>query len=145
MILKLTFPYINKQITEGLIVKWHKSEGEWVDHGDDLFDLEVRQVKKIKREKNPQKILKNMLKLNTIARETFVQNNRSGQQLKAIVRVSSSDIGFLRFLYIKEPGEQKVGTVLAILTTEENEQINLSESELNQAASFRVATNFILD
>ena len=145
MILKLLFPHINRQITEGSIVKWHKSEGEWVDHGDDLFDIEIRKVQKIKREKNPQQIIKNLLKLNKIPRETFVKNNRSGQPLQAIVRVSSSDIGFLRCIYIKSSEEQKVGTVLAILTTEENEQINLSELELNQAASFRVVTNFILE
>lgn len=41
MRLRLLMPSVDRLLRGGSIVRWHKSEGEWVDYGDDLFDLHV--------------------------------------------------------------------------------------------------------
>jgi hypothetical protein len=59
----------------------------------------------------------------------------------AIVRISSSDMGTMRRLYVQEGERCQTGACLALLTTEEAESIEHADSALQQASVFRVVAN----
>src|SRR5205807_7010651 len=48
MLLKLLLPYFTRAVSGGLVVHWHKAEGDSVEYGDDLFDMKVEEVKGIR-------------------------------------------------------------------------------------------------
>ena len=83
MILKLEMPYFDRQVNKGSIVKWHKAEGDYINFGDELFEIKVEEITKLKRVKEGQ------------ARTVdIVKGTLSG--LEFYITVTSSDMGFLR-------------------------------------------------
>jgi hypothetical protein len=136
MLFKLVIPYVDRMIENGVITKWHKQEGEWVNYGDDLFDLKADAVKFLRRAGSPLKILKNPFKIKAIGKH-FRHNRIS------VVRFTASDTGFLRAIYVKEGERRAVGDLLAALSTDENEPIHRDDPTFKDATEFRLASNII--
>ena len=132
MLLKLVMPYMDKRIQGGLIVRWYKSEGEWVRHGDDLFEMRVEEIKTFIRPDMPKQIIRSLKNP-----RTTVWNTRA----YALLRITSSDMGMMRRIYVKEGMRREVGDLLAVLTTDEKEPFDEASQAVKEASLFRVVTN----
>lgn len=126
MILKLEMPYFDRQVNKGSIVKWHKAEGDWINFGDELFDIKVEEITKFKRIKEGQGKTVDM-----------VRGTISG--LEFTIRVTSSDMGFLRLIKAEEGSEREIGVTVAAVTTSKDEEFDMEAIE--SAPAFRVVTN----
>ena len=126
MILKLKLPYFDRQVSKGSVVKWYKAEGDWINFGDDLFDVKVEEIIKLKRVKEGQARTIDMVK-GTI------------RGLEFTIRVTSSDMGFLRQIQASEGEEREIGEVVAIVTTAAEDA--LDTEALASAPAFRVIAN----
>jgi hypothetical protein len=135
MLLRLVMPYIDRRIQGGTILKWHKNEGEWIHHGDDLFDFRVEEVAVLSRPTIPKQIIRN---LNTAW--TFrTRQHRAG--VRQVISIISSDMGIMRRIYAKEGTQCEVGDFLAVLTTEEEEAFEEASQVVKEAILFRVVAN----
>jgi hypothetical protein len=139
MILKLMMPKVNKRMREGEIIKWYKAEGEWVDYGDELFDVRVLMIP-LRRmtgllEKLKMKTVASILRASRDLDEMLSEMNTSAF---IYVRVVSSDRGYLRTIRVHTDGCQEVGEVIALFTTAVDEDIALDKDAIAGASSFRV-------
>ena len=128
MILKLEMPYYDRAVEKGSIIKWHKTEGDWINFGDDLFDIKVEEITKLKRVKEGQGKTTDMVK-----------GTVSG--LEFTIHVTSSDMGFLRKVHAAEGAERAIGDVVAMVTTGAEEPCDVDEAAVAVAPAFRVVTN----
>jgi multidrug efflux pump subunit AcrA (membrane-fusion protein) len=151
MLSKLLMPHYNRMVTGGVIVQWHKAEGEWVTFGDDLFDLKVEAVqvtrllpfdvpKQIEMLVNAQAAARHLSDEEvTIADLT---PHADSQRAVFFMRIASSDQGILRKIFAKEGDRRDVGDLLAVLSTEATEPI-AADHALTGASVFRVVANMI--
>lgn len=145
MILKLVFSSPNKQIFGGSIAKWYKTEGERVSYGEVILDIKINQLsfRKDRALKTPTEILSQLSSsnyVNTIEASIQYKNN-----IDILLRIVSADVGFLRQICAKQSEYLDLGAVLAVLTTEVNEQIDLSQPDWSQASSFRIVPNIVVN
>lgn len=161
MLLKLVMSgrdYDGRWIERASIVKWYRREGDWVDYGDDLLDVEVQQV----RSPDMQDQLRNeIISLNErpshiadlAARQLAGQPPALGeidpehlipwdlQEWVFVVRITSSDRGVLRRICASEGERRRAGEALAILATDAAEPLPATTDALATAALFRTVTN----
>jgi hypothetical protein len=161
MLLKLLMPPYFRVIEGGTIVKWHKGQGDFVEYGDDLFDVRVERVRITNTIKEPtagewlQRLSTEIRKRKAgealgLAPKGEIENGgQAGGELDfkiwdAIVylRISSSDMGTLRRIHAREDEYRQVGELLAELTTEESEPLEGS-SAAGHAATFRIVVNLV--
>jgi hypothetical protein len=150
MFLKLLMPYYNRMITGGSILKWHKAEREWVAFGEDLFDLHVEEVQVTQLlPLDVAKQIEILVYAQTAARavaehgvtHTCATPPSDSQMSDFSMRVTSSDHGILRKIYAKEGDRRRIGDLLALLSTEENEPIEEDDHAIAGASLFRVVMN----
>ena len=156
MVLKLVLPYIDKRIQGGLIVRWYKSEGEWVGYGDDLFELRLEEIKTIIRPLRPRQIIRSLnnprttvgalwryalLRITSSDNQQRLSGRTKMSERHALLRITSSDMGIMRRIYAKEGMRREVGDLLAVLTTDEKEPFDEASEALKEASLFRVVTN----
>lgn len=126
MILKLEMPYFDRQVNRGSIIKWHKTEGDFIQYGDELFDIKVEEITKLKRVKEGQ------------ARTVdIVKGTLTG--LEFTIRVISSDMGFLRKIEAQEGDVREIGDVVAAVSTSQDEDVDTNA--IANAPAFRVIAN----
>jgi hypothetical protein len=145
VILKIVLSTPNKQVFCGSIAKWYKAEGDWVSYGEVILDLKINQLSFTKKRalKTPIEILSHLSSsnsLNTIEASIQYQNN-----IDFLLRIVSADVGFLRQICAKESEYRELGAVLAVLTTEANEPLDLSPLDWSQASAFRSVSNIVLN
>lgn len=142
MLLKLLMPYVDRLTAGGVIVKWHRREGERVGYGDDLFDMRVEA-----RVKKSEKSLGEKIQLLKGARplheEDLEMVEEETPSLIYMVRVTSSDRGTLRRVAAAEGAYGAVGRLLAVFSTEDHDSLDRLEEQLSQASEFRVVTNMV--
>ena len=127
-------PYIDKRIQAGTIVKWHKNEGEWVRHGDDLFEMQVEEIRVLSRPTLPEQIIQRLDRRGTTPRR--IKTN-------ALLCITSSDMGIIRRIHAKEGAQCEVGDSLALLSTDEKELFDETSQAVQEAGLFRVVVNFL--
>jgi hypothetical protein len=141
MLLKLVIPQFDRLAQGGTVTKWLKSEGEWVNYGEDLLDISIEEMKVLKqRTASARQILDESAFDGVKAGETFSSNRWDWP-----MRITSSDMGILRRIEAKEGDQWEVGHLLAVLTTEEDEPIDVANGEIEAASNFRVVVNAIED
>ncbi|MCP5099425.1 MAG: hypothetical protein GY943_28050 [Chloroflexi bacterium] len=128
MILKLELPYYDRAVERGSIVKWHKAEGDSINFGDDIFDIKVEEITKLKRVKEGQ--------AKTLSMEKGTLSN-----LEFYIRVTSSDMGVLRKIHAAEGQTCDIGDLVAVVTTLPDEDCDVDVDTANAAPAFRVITN----
>jgi multidrug efflux pump subunit AcrA (membrane-fusion protein) len=152
MLMKLLLPDYNRMVTGGSILQWHKAEGERVAFGDDLFDLKVEAVQvtpllPFDVPKQIELLINAQLAARHLADEEVTitePSPRPDRQLAAFcMRITSSDHGILRKIYVQEGEQREIGELLAVLSTEENEPIHESNPTLTGASVFRAVANMI--
>lgn len=126
-------PYINKGTEGGIFIQWYKDKGDKIDYGDDIFELKIEEEKSNLVLETPESVLASLAEPENTSDKIH--------KLDMLVRVCSADMGFLRRTYAQEFVYQEVGVLLAVLTTDLDEEIN--ESKLAEASTFRVVPNII--
>ena len=76
-------------------------------------------------------------------RDTDLAGFTNERGLILITRVTASDVGVLRRIETKEGAYGEMGSLLAILSTEENEPMNPLDEDFTKASEFRVVTNLV--
>lgn len=141
MLFKLVMPSLDRLMAGGVVSKWHKAEGEHVDYGDDLVDVNFE------------------LKMSGIAgsvEETirFVKDDRTfrdkvrgnvmvDRAMLLVARITSSDMGVLRRIEAREGSYGAVGSLLAVLATEDDASSDRRDEDLQGAVEFRVVANLV--
>jgi hypothetical protein len=116
MNLRLEMPFVTKQVRSGSVESWHLREGDHIDFGADLCDLLIAQVHK----------------LDTAHPERMVPRRVSYR-----VRIRASESGVLRSIRATEGSEVRVGDLLAVVSTDPGESIDL----LPDTPALRVVTD----
>ncbi len=125
MIYKLEMPYIDRSIEHGQVLTWHKAEGEFVDYGEDIVDLQV-DVKKIGRTKSSLFLSRGL-------------SSKTGESIeKGMIRLTSSDRGVLRQITTPAGAPVTIGHLMALLTPTEDEPVT---DDIADAINFRVISN----
>lgn len=142
MFLKLTMPSVDRLMKGGVVVKWHKAEGDQVDYGDDLVDVKIELAMSVLDRGSPEQGIR-LLKDGGSVRDADLAEFTNERGLILIGRVTASDVGVLRRIEIKEGAYGEMGSLLAILSTEENEPMNSLDEDFEKASEFRVVTNLV--
>jgi hypothetical protein len=152
MLLKLVLPYRDREFVGGVLVKWHKAEGEWVNYGEDLFDLRVQEVRggplpmagrqEIELMTNPQTAEAWSRENELFAAGALAEDPSGSRKRLCFMRVTSSDAGWLRRACSREGDPAKVGELVALLTTEEGEPLPDDGAALAAASVFRAVVEF---
>lgn len=142
MFFKLVMPSVDRLMKGGVVGKWYKTKGDHVDYGDDLVDVEVEiTMSVLDRGSMEQRI--RLLKDGGSVRDKDLANITNERALNLIMRVTSSDVGVLRRIETKEGGYGGVGSLLAILSTEDHGSTNALDMDLTEASEFRVVANLV--
>jgi hypothetical protein len=149
MLLKLLLPAHPRIVGGGWVGRWHVKEGDWVDYGDDLFDLTVREglgmrlasavgmANHVRELIQAQEALADLSDGEVMAGKDNPADFQVKGRVNWFVRVSASDGGRLRRL-CAGPGERReVGDVLALLTTEADEPVEEAGPAVARASVFR--------
>lgn len=155
--------FYGRAIRRGRIVRWYKREGERVDFGDDLYDLQVQELEAPRWQVEASRRFKEMrTQPNRIVElaggppregdppavdsdhESMVAVSSSSPRRGGFVmRITSSDRGVLRRLYAGEGELRTAGDLLAVLSAEPGEPIDIADDRFQQASAFRVVENLL--
>lgn len=128
-------------IQSGSIIKWHKTQGEFVNYGDDLVDVEMhvegRSLKSLKER------IQNLTEATRLKAEDLFIREEFKPGSGVFFRITSSDMGVIRKVYAWEGMSKDVGELLAVLTSDENESIDELNLALTRTSTFRVVANII--
>ena len=155
MLLKLVIPFHSRAVEEGRILKWYKAEGDPLDYGDDLFDVEVEELrhmrnwpagkKQIETLSSPQALAR-MMRAQEMMRQPIQPPETAYEHIEAhcVLRVTSSDTGILRRIYAREGERRRVGDLVAVVATEEGEPLPDTEQALDGCSAFRAVATFLM-
>lgn len=105
MKLSIEFPQISPAIEGGTVSHWHKRVGDQVSYGDDLFDIAIEEVTRMRR------------RLGAKVRKPSKAKYRKLSDIRVIYRVTSMDTGTLSDIAAPEGTPITVGDVVAHLDT----------------------------
>ncbi len=103
MKLSIEFPPISPAIESGTVAKWHKQVGEAVAYGDDLFDIAIEEVTRMRRS------------LSARVKKPSKAKYRKLSDVSVMYRVTSMDSGTLSHIDAPEGASIAVGDVVAQL------------------------------
>ena len=133
-------PYVNRMTNYGHVVTWYKSEGEFVDYGDDMLDIDMQIEDRSVRPLNDRiKTLSEVKKPKTES----LSIKEEGQTGGLLVRITSSDRGILGRICEGEGSYAKTGDLLAVMTTERDEFADITAADSEQTSTFRVVASII--
>src|SRR5437762_5080238 len=146
-------------LRSGSILKWHKTEGEEVRYGDELFDMRVEEIaihpKFLERQLIRPQSFRGWTDQNSWAQQSGTKNlavediDPSSPMVTSkrpfFVRVTSSDHGILRKVYAKAKERRESGDLLAILTTALDERIDETSQSIEETSVFRVVVNRLME
>jgi hypothetical protein len=134
MLMQLVVPRTDRAIQAYSMFRWLKAPGDTVSYGDDICELKVAAMVRMKRSTNPGFVLKKML----APKADIGQHG----DVKVIIRLTASDTGVLRQTLVSEGSPVKIGDTVAWLSTDPSENIGAVETA-GSATQFRVVTNFV--
>jgi len=109
MKLSIEFPPISPAIEAGTVVKWHKAVGDDVSYGDDLFDIAIEEVTRMRRS------------LSARVRKPSKAKYRKLSDISVLYRVTSMDSGTLSDVNAPEGTPIAVGDVVGHLDSGGND------------------------
>lgn len=140
MFFKLVMPSVDRLMKGGVVGKWYKAEGDRVDYGDDLLDVKVELTMSVLDRGSMEQRIR-LLKDGGSVRDNDLADITNERALMLIMRVTSSDAGILRRIDAKEGHYGEVGSLLAVLSTEDHGSTNAPDKDLTEASEFRVVVN----
>lgn len=141
MFFKLVMPSVDRRMKGGVVCKWHKAVGDYVDYGDDLVDVKVEIAVNALGRSVEQKI-RLVMNGNPVDQEGLA-NDMSHRTGVLVARVTSSDVGVLRRIETAEDAYAEVGGVLAVLSSEEHGPADPPDGDLREASEFRIVANLV--
>lgn len=124
MKLSIEFPAISPAIEAGKVAVWHKQVGEDVAYGDDLFDIAIDEVTRMRRS------------LSARVRKPSKAKYRKLSDVSVMYRVTSMDSGTLSEISAPEGTSIAVGDVVAHLEVAgESESTALARTTFNLVGS----------
>jgi hypothetical protein len=152
MLLKLVVPYYDRRVLGGVLVKWHKANGDRVSFGDELFDLRIEEEIKIKQMPAGRSLVEAMMALQFTEKPQTPENPGEDppdavdtaytrRRAHYFLRIGSSDVGRLRRICALEGDHLRVGQLVAVLTTDDQGSVPEGDEALAQAGLLRVVAN----
>jgi hypothetical protein len=141
MFFKLTMPAVDRLMKGGVVGKWHKAEGEHVNYGDDLVDVKVELTMSAIDASLEQRI--RLIEDSGAMRDKNLACATVAKAIVLIARLTSSDVGVLRRIETKEGIYGEVGSLLAILSTEDHGATVPLAEDLREACELRVVANLV--
>lgn len=133
MLLKVELPRFSGQMDDARVVEWLVGEGEGVQFGQPLVDLEADSAKHLKRDKRADSWSKGRV------RKKNQDEEFAGSNVRVRLRLVASESGYLRKIVTPEGERAAIGDLLAYVTSGESEAVNGEED----AAMFRVVANLM--
>jgi hypothetical protein len=145
-------------VEAGTVLRWHKSEGEQVDYGDDVCDLVMNEYRapkgllEVEKERGqlsnePAKLADLMARL--LEGERPVMPTMSADSFVAlkgpefVLRLTACDRGTVRRIEAPAGAAAKAGDVLAVLTTDPTEPLGESAETASGSTLFRFVENVL--
>ena len=119
MIYRVVFPDQISDHRGGTLIRWHKSPGDTIAFGDDLFDVEVDQIAVLQRTKRATLIARSSRTLRRLKND---YEERTARRTVAVT-VSAAEPAHLRQLLTAEGEKVRVGDAVAFATTLPTEAI----------------------
>lgn len=113
MIYRVVFPDQIADHRGGTLIRWHKSPGDTIAFGDDLFDVEVDQIAVLQRTKRATLIARSSRTLRRLKND---YEERTARRSVAVT-VSAAEPAHLRQLLTAEGEKVRVGDAVAFATT----------------------------
>jgi multidrug efflux pump subunit AcrA (membrane-fusion protein) len=146
------------QIQRARILKWYQQEGDWIEYGDDLLEVDVEAVQapanKAELKHHIESLNASPSRIAELARRQLageavslgsidpgVLEPRELGELTLTARICACDSGRLNRVYISEGERAIAGDILAVFTTEPDEEQTVVELVLRAAADFRGVAN----
>jgi hypothetical protein len=140
MILRCEMPVLELGALSTRMIRWHKSEGEEVAYGDELCDAMVEEIQMVDRTQRASSLLGGRSKRKMAKAK---EGPARTKDTNYVVRVISSDVGYLRRICAAEGEILASGQNLAVLTSESQEDM---PSEIDGAwPVFRVIWDYEFD
>ena len=113
MIYRVVFPDQISDHRGGTLIRWHKSPGDTIAFGDDLFDVEVDQIAVLQRTKRATLIARSSRTLRRLKND---YEERTARRTVAVT-VSAAEPAHIRQLLTAEGEKVRVGDAVAFATT----------------------------
>jgi hypothetical protein len=142
MLMKLELPYFNRMFPGGYAHRWFKREGDWIDYGEEVLELRVEEAR-VTKTVGGHKPVADWLKHAEQAAAGAPPGGFNSWRCVVLLRVTSSDVGYLRRVEAGPDDYREVGALLAWLTGDKDEPIPEPGAEAPGASLFRVATSMV--
>lgn len=123
MKLAVEFPRISPAIEGGTVAHWHKAEGDAVAYGDDLFDIAIEEVTRMRRS------------LSARLKKPSRAKYRKLSDVSVTYRVTSMDAGTLAGVVAPVGTAISVGDVVAHIETGEGSGESSARTTFNLVGS----------
>jgi hypothetical protein len=144
--MKLVLPYFNRMFPGGYAHRWCKREGDWVDYGEELCEVrveEARVTKTVGALKPVAEWLQQSKQAAGHSAGSMQEGNYKSWRCVVLLRVISSDVGYLRRIEASPNDYREVGEMLAWLTTENDERVPEAGAEVPLASLFRASARMV--
>lgn len=123
MLFKLEMPFVDARVQWLRLTRWHKGEADRVDYGEKLCDLNAGGT------------------VGSFTKRVLRALVRRTVRFEYRVTLVSSDQGYLRTISAAAGDRIDVGQVLALLSTQADEEIPRDALKGAETSSFRIVAN----
>ena len=123
MKLTIEFPRISPAIENGTVGAWHKQPGDAIAYGDDLFDITIGEVTRMRRS------------LSARVKKPSKAKYRKLSDVSVVYRVTSMDAGTLGEIVAPVGAAIEVGDVVAHLEIGDGEGTSSARTSFNLVGS----------
>jgi hypothetical protein len=146
MLMKLELPFFNRMFPGGFAHRWFKQVGDRIDYGEEVLEVrveEARVTKTVGHYKPVAEWLQKGQQAAAGAPQAAQPGSFKSWRCEVLLRVTSSDVGYLRRIEVAADDYRETGALLAWLTSEKDEPIPEAGADAPEASLFRVATSMV--
>lgn len=133
MRLQLLLPRLSAAMSEGTLVAWHKEEGEEIAYGDELCDIVVDEVARLRRRLSA--------RIAVGRRSAGKAKYRTLEGVAVRFRLISSEVGILRQIVTPQGTPVKEGDLLAVVGS--GNEAEAHEDDGSPVSTARVVVNLV--
>jgi hypothetical protein len=138
--MRFDMPALDLGATSTRLHRWTKAEGEQVSYGEDICEVLIEEIKVLVRDKHASDMLTKRETKRRAKQDAEVRRTRIANY---VVRIVSSDMGYLRKILTPEGASVSTGHTLALLTSDPLEV--LPEHDFGILPGFRVIWDYQSD
>jgi hypothetical protein len=122
----------------GILIRWHKSPGDAIAFGDDLFDVVIDQIVVLQRTKRAALIARSSRKLRRLKNDYEERVDRRS----VAVRITAAEPAHMRHILTPEGEKVRVEDSVALATTTPAEPCPI-DYDLNSTTPLRAVVNIL--